>query len=118
MTSMLSKASRARRLRSASKPARNGQEVRERIVAALNNPRFRMRTLQGIAQEARLSTSTVVQAMHTDAALANTIKLVPIRTQDGRLLVTTKDRFANEATWTERFVDFFATRRPQLPDVA
>jgi hypothetical protein len=96
----------------------DGAEVRERIVASLNNPRFRMRTLQGIAQEARLSTSTVVQAMHADAALANTIKLVPIRTRDGRLLVTTKDRFANEATWTERFVDFFATRRPQLPDVA
>lgn len=118
MTSMLSKASRARRLRSAGKPVADDTAVRERIVAALNNPRFRMRTLQGIAQEARLSTSTIVQAMHTDTALANTIKLVPIRTQDGRLLVTTKDRFANESTWTERFVDFFATRRPRLPDVA
>lgn len=118
MTSMLYRAPRARRLRSAARPKSDGTEVREKIVAALNNPRFRMRTLQGIADEANLSLHAIVQAMHTDPTLANTIKLVPIRTQDGRLLVTTKDRFAKESTWTERFVDFFATRRPQLPDVA
>lgn len=96
----------------------DGGNVRDRIVAALNNPRFRMRTLRGIAEEAQLSTATVVQAMHTDEVLAHTVKVVPIRSQDGRLLVTTKDRFANEATLVEKFVDFFATRRPQLPDVA
>jgi len=56
--------------------------------------------------------------MHADAVLTNTIKVVPIRSQDGQLLVTTKDRFANEATLTEKFIDFFATRRQQLPDVA
>lgn len=116
--SMLYKAARARRLRATGDPAPEGTCVREKIVAALNNPRYRMRTLRGIAAEAKLSTTVVVQAMHADTVLANTIKVVPIRSQDGQLLVTTKDRFANEATLTEKFIDFFATRRQQLPDVA
>jgi len=93
------------------------KSIREKIVDALNNPAYRSRTLPGIARETRLSQQRVIAALHCDRELAATVKLVPMRTQDGRLLLTTKDRFSREATFKELFVDFFASKRPELPDV-
>ncbi len=92
------------------------QTVRARIVKALNNPAYKFRTLSSVAEEAGLSATVVAQLLRDDKVLARTVKLVPIRAPDGRVLLTTKDRFANEATFKEKFVDFFASDRPRLAD--
>jgi len=91
-------------------------EVREKIVLALNNPSYRSRTLQGISQETKLQPTVVLQAITNDRILAHAVKIVPMRSKDGRLLITTKNRFSKEASFKEKFVDFFASRRQEVVD--
>jgi len=91
-------------------------EVREKIVLALNNPSYRSRTLQGISQETKLKPTVVLQAITNDRVLAHAVKIVPMRSKDGRLLITTKSRFSEEASFKEKFVDFFASRRQEVVD--
>lgn len=100
--------------------AKNGQltpKAREKIVVALSNRSYRARTVKGIATEAGLREADVVSALSSDAALAKVVKIYPVKSKDGRLLVTTKDRFAKEASTKEKFIDFFASQRPWIADV-
>lgn len=91
-------------------------KVREKIVIALNNPAYRSRTLLGISQETKLKPAVVLKAIKNDRMLAHAVKIVPMRSQDGRLLITTKNRFSNEASLKEKFVDFFASKRQEVAD--
>jgi hypothetical protein len=88
--------------------------IREKIITALNNPSYRYRTLTGISQEANLNPAVVLCAITNDKTLAKAVKIFPMRARDGRTLLTTKERFSEEATLNEKFVDFFATKRPEL----
>ena len=91
--------------------------VRRKIRAALDNPAYRSRTLQGIAGETRLPPEVVLKAIQRDRQLAAQVKVIPILAQDGSVLITTKSRFAREASFKEKFVDFFASHRQELADV-
>lgn len=91
--------------------------VRRKIRAALDNPAYRSRTLQGIAGETRLPPELVLKAIQQDRQLAAQVKVIPILAQDGSVLITTKSRFAREASFKEKFVDFFASHRQELADV-
>lgn len=92
------------------------REKREKIVGALSNGRYRARTVTGIAVEAGLREAEVVDALSSDQALAKVVKIYPVRSKDGRVLITTKDRFAKEASPKEKFIDFFASQRPWIAD--
>lgn len=106
--------------RNAAKPSGVGDggfaQARVMIVSALNNPKYKARTIAGIVQETKLDRSTVVEALKSDKLLASTVKVNPVRTKDGRVLVTTKDRFLKEASLKEKFIDFFASKRVQIDD--
>ena len=91
--------------------------VRRKIRAALDNPAYRSRTLQGIAGETRLPPELVLKAIQQDRRLAAQVKVIPILAQDGSVLITTKSRFAREASFKEKFIDFFASHRQELADV-
>ena len=88
--------------------------IRKKIVGALNNPLFRTRTLDGISKETKLPTKVVLRAIQNDKQLARTVKVVPMRSRDGKVLITTKSRFSKEASLKEKFVDFFASKRPEV----
>ncbi|MEB0014481.1 hypothetical protein QN416_23060 [Glaciimonas sp. Cout2] len=93
------------------------RNTKEKILEVLNDKKYLMRTVSGIATQAGLKRASVVYALKNDNALRNTIKLYPLRSTNGNVLITTKERFSNEAPVTVKFVDFFSTRRPKLSDV-
>lgn len=90
--------------------------TRTKIVNALSNTEYRARTISGVARESSLTSSQVIKAIKDDKTLGGIVKVYPIRSKEGRVLLTTKDRFAAEATIKERFVDFFASKRVGLED--
>lgn len=88
--------------------------IRRKIIGALNNPSFRTRTLAGISKETKLPTRLVLRALRNDKILVKTVKIVPMRSREGKFLITTKSRFSEEASLKEKFVDFFASKRPEV----
>ncbi|CAO3858270.1 hypothetical protein [Achromobacter mucicolens] len=95
----------------------DAQNVRQQIVNALNNGRYTARTIAGISKEAKLKSATVVEAIRTDDSLRSVVKVMPIRAKNGRVLLTTKERFQNEASLKTKFIDFFASRKVGIKDV-
>src|SRR5690606_17471504 len=84
--------------------------VRERIINALMNQKYKARTISGVSKEAHLPKATVINALKKDSALAISLKVYPYRSKDGQLLITTKERFSKESTFKEKFIDFFSTK--------
>lgn len=91
-------------------------EVRVKIISALNNPKYRARTIHGIIKETSLDRSTIVKALKSDKQLVATIKLSPLRATNGSTLITTKERFNKESSVKEKFIDFFSSNRAGLDD--
>lgn len=92
--------------------------VRIRIINALNSGNYVARTVSGIAREAHIKEPVVVHAIKSDPELRHMVKVYPRRTDDGRLLFTTKKRFEENAPIKDKFVDFFSTNRLKLDDVS
>lgn len=92
--------------------------VRDLIINALMNQKYKARTISGVSKEAHLPKSTVINALKKDGALAVSLKVYPYRSKDGKLLITTKERFSKESTFKEKFIDFFSTKRQDLKNIA
>lgn len=88
--------------------------VRNQIIRALMNEKYKARTISGVSKETRLPIQTIISAIRRDKTLAVSLKVYPYRSRDGQILITTKDRFINESTFKERFIDFFSTKRQDL----
>lgn len=86
------------------------------IEAALKNTRYKARTIEGIAKEAKVSRSEVVYAIKHDARLREKVNVFPRRSKDGRVLITTKDRFSKEASVKDKFIYVFSTKLPKIND--
>ncbi|WP_429096711.1 hypothetical protein [Aeromonas veronii] len=86
-------------------------ELRKIINNALNNTNFSMRSIEGIAKEAHISEERLEQLINDDQELANEIKIMPFRSQDGKVLLMSKKRFLQEASLKIKFIDFFASKR-------
>lgn len=95
-------------------PTDTEERVRRKILEALHNKQYKARTITGIAAETKLTARSIVNAIKKDQMLTGAVKIYPIRAKDGRVLITTKARFAEEATKKEKFVDFFASNRLSL----
>jgi putative aminopeptidase FrvX len=95
----------------------SSDEVGKKITSALDNPKYKLRTIGGIAKEVRLNRSVVVRELKSNKRLASTVKISPIKANDGSVLITTKERFLKEASFKDRFIDFFATKRSEIKDV-
>lgn len=91
-------------------------EVSVKIVSALNNKQYKARTIGGIAQETGLPKTVVVEAIRSNGELVKAVKISPIRSSGGKVLITTKERFGNEASLKEKFIDFFSTLRIGVVD--
>lgn len=88
-----------------------------RIMGALNNRRFKARTIEGIAKEIGINRIEVVRAIKSDAELREKVKLYRRKASDGRMLVTTKKRFSKEADIKDKFIDVFSSREVNIDDV-
>lgn len=90
--------------------------ARVQIIKALNNGRFVARTLGGISKETSIDRSLLIQYLRADPELKAQVKVLPRRTRDGKLLVTTKDHFRKSASFSDKFIDMFASQRVTLKD--
>lgn len=91
-------------------------EVRSKIVEALNSERYKARTVAGIAKVAHVEPGVVVATIMSDPSLREMVKVYPRKSSKGEVLLTTKDRFYKEASFSDKFVDAFATKRWGLDD--
>ena len=83
--------------------------VEERVIAALEDDRFRWRTVRGIVAQTSLSTETVLEALAKLTANEKVIRsLQPSR--DGEDLYTTRDHYRRSASFTERLSAAFRNR--------
>jgi UDP-glucose 4-epimerase len=96
---------------SVSVSARSGK-----IMRALDNNKFYARTIDGVAKEVGAKRSQVVDTIKNDLALRVEIKMLRRRSGDGRLLVTTKKRFSKEASFKDKFVDVFSSKKVKIED--
>lgn len=91
-------------------------EVSIRIISALNNRQYKVRTIGGIAQETGLSRTVVAEAIRNNSELTKVVKISPVRAKSGKVLITTKERFGKESSLKEKFIDFFSTARIGVHD--
>lgn len=100
-----------------SSPEVDFNSARPRILKALNSGRFVARTVAGIAKETSLSKPMVVKVLKGDRLLKAEMKVLPRKTRDGQILLTTKSHFSKKASFKDKFIDVFATKRVTLDDI-
>ncbi|QSB80958.1 hypothetical protein [Citrobacter freundii] len=84
------------------------------IIRALTNKNYIARTIDGIAKETNLSRDDILKEIHKNTELSDTVKIYPRKSKKGDYLFTTKERFYNDATITDKFIDFFSTKKGNL----
>lgn len=77
------------------------------ILNALKNRKYKARTLYGIAKELSKSENLIAKEINENAILKRIIKIYPRHNSNGDLLYTTKERFYEEASVKDKFIDFF-----------
>ncbi|MBE3659244.1 hypothetical protein BOO92_21580 [Vibrio navarrensis] len=92
------------------------EEIRKKIRLALNNRKFSMRSIEGIAKEVHVPEKKLKQIIAYDEELAKEIKYMPFRSKDGKVLLMSKERFIKEAPLKWKFIDFFASKRQGVKD--
>lgn len=71
------------------------------VLAALGNPKFKWRTIPGVAKTTGLSEEIVRQAM---AKAADQVVRSAVPSADGQDIFTTRDRFRDTATLPEKLI--------------
>ena len=69
------------------------EKIIELILEALNDERYKARTIAGVAKVVKISPSEVVKKLNTIPELNRQVKIYPRRAQDGKVLITTRERF-------------------------
>lgn len=105
---------RAKKPKVVKKPT--AEVARRKIISALNSGRFVARTLSGISKETSIDEPVVIHYLRTDSELQDQVKVLPRRTKSGKVLVTTKDHFKKSASFSDKFIDVFASQRVTLKD--
>ncbi len=86
------------------------------ILNALNDKKYKARTIQGIAKYAKVSPSEVIQELNSNKTLNQQVKIYPRKSKDGQVLITTRARFDKAAPFKDRFIEAFATTRVSIED--
>jgi hypothetical protein len=94
------------------------EDLRERILRALNNKDYIARTVSGIAKEVHIAPRQVVDVIVHDKDLRMCVKVYPRRNGKGKLLLTTKRNFKEKASLKDKFIDFFSTNQVSLEDAS
>ncbi|AWB72161.1 hypothetical protein B9J90_13760 [Vibrio sp. V09_P4A23P171] len=84
------------------------------ILRVLNEPKFRARTIGGIAKELGITRRIIVHRLQRSKALNQQVKIYPFRSKTGDVMIISRERFDKTATIKERFVDAFATKRAEI----
>lgn len=92
-------------------------DIRAKVIKALNNGRFIARTIEGISKEAAVNRNIVIRSIKSDKELHKQLKILPRKTSDGRVLITTKEHFNKSASFKDKFIDVFATKRVTVDDI-
>ena len=82
-------------------------QQRDKVIAALESPKFKWRTIKGVAGETGLD-SSIVQAIisdHEDIIIRSTIP-----SESGESLYTTREHFRKSATIFEKIVGSLKNR--------
>jgi hypothetical protein len=82
-------------------------DVLKKVIAALENPKYKWRTIGGIAKETRLTADAVVNVL---TSAAETIVRSSVPSKDGDALFTTRARFRQSASVAERLRGAFTNR--------
>jgi hypothetical protein len=86
------------------------------IISSLNNKKYVARTFEGIAKEIGTTKAQVINVIKSNNELRSKIKLYRRRAEDGRILITTKERFSKEASAIDKFIDIFSSEEVSLED--
>ncbi|MBH1658484.1 hypothetical protein I5V54_07830 [Stenotrophomonas maltophilia] len=93
------------------------ERVRAKVLGALNNKKYVARTIAGIADEAHLKSEIVREALRSDPALNELVRVYPRKSLSGSFMVTTQEKFQKRAPFKDKIIDLFASNRPELDDV-
>ncbi|MFI2810771.1 hypothetical protein [Microbulbifer zhoushanensis] len=88
----------------------SGEALSKHILAALENKKYFARTFDGIARDVGVKRSEILKKIKSDQALREKIKVFRRKSQDGKLLLTTKSRFTESASFTDKFIDIFSSK--------
>jgi alpha-galactosidase len=87
----------------------SNEDIEKKIISALENTKFKARTINGIAKESKISEYKVKNEIIKNKKLQELIKIYPRISQQGDVLITTKKRFSVEATTKDKLIDFFSS---------
>jgi hypothetical protein len=91
-------------------------DIETKILKSLRSDKFKARTITGIAKEVHVTPKVVINKLNSSPALNQQVKIYPRKSKDGRILVTTRDKFDSSASIKDKFIEAFATKRLRIED--
>lgn len=82
-------------------------DVLKKVIAALENPKYKWRTIGGVAKEAGVGADIVLSVV---TSAADTVVRSRVPSQAGHALFTTRARFRQSASVAERLHGAFTNR--------
>jgi hypothetical protein len=86
-------------------------KIDSEIMMVLNDKKYKARTIYGVAKALDIRPEAIVSRLANSRDLNQQVKIYPIKSKKGDVLITSRDRFDRSATLRERFIDIFATKR-------
>lgn len=94
----------------------NKKCITKSILKALDDKRYNTRTVGGIAKTVGVPLHLIVTMLTTIPELKQQIKIYQRRSDSGKILITTKKKFNEFASFRDKFIDIFITNRIVLRD--
>lgn len=91
-------------------------DIETKILKSLRSDKFKARTIAGIAKEVNVTPKVIIHKLNSSPELNNQVKIYPRKSKDGRILVTTRDKFDSSASIKDKFIEAFATKRLRIED--
>lgn len=84
------------------------------ILKVLNRDDYDARTISGLSKAINKTEKEVIQRIMYSKELNDLLKIFPRKSRDGQVLITTKAKYEKSASFTDKFIDAFATSRVRL----
>jgi hypothetical protein len=89
-------------------------DEQKKIIDTLLKKKYKARTLTGLSNETKISVKTIKENILWNSNFSKRLKILPNRSNNGKVLITTKERFLTDASLGEKFIDFFASNRQEI----
>tara|TARA_R110002124_G_C8971054_1_gene515104 strand:+ start:8625 stop:9092 length:468 start_codon:yes stop_codon:yes gene_type:complete len=90
------------------------EEIDRDILRILNKDDYQARTVKGLSKDIDKSEDEVVERITYSKYLNEFLKIFPRKAKSGEVLITTKSKYEQSATFKDKFIDAFATSRVRL----